>query len=249
MRTSRRDWEAAQQLLLHSLAQQHGGRQRPGNPVLLPGPEDLDVDTVRALLAASVVVQRHLLDLACLPSSGRCRDAVVEELAALVAASAPVAGGDRLEQAVAPPVSGGVPDPVPSQGPWVYRFRDCVIDVWQRRAVVGGKQAVISRAGWSFLLILLTERDRVVSADELKSATWGELPVSASAVSTVIHALRRRLGDTGGNQTIIRTVYGRGFRFVAELAPPADDDARPAQWSAAGSPAAALSSASAGAHG
>jgi DNA-binding winged helix-turn-helix (wHTH) protein len=133
---------------------------------------------------------------------------------------------------------------VPSQGPWVYRFRDCVIDVWQRRAVVGGKPTVISRAGWSFLLILLTERDRVVSADELKSATWGELPVSASAVSTVIHALRRRLGDTGGNQTVIRTVYGRGFRFVAELEPPAEYDAQPTQWSTAGSPA-ALSSATA----
>ena len=46
---------------------------------------------------------------------------------------------------------------------------------------------------------------------------WGGRIVSDAAVSTVIKQVRKALADGGGTQKYVRTVRGRGHRFVAEV--------------------------------
>jgi pimeloyl-ACP methyl ester carboxylesterase len=51
---------------------------------------------------------------------------------------------------------------------------------------------------------------------------WGDRFVSESALTSRIKAARRAVGDDGAGQRIIRTLHGRGYRFIAdvqELAP------------------------------
>jgi hypothetical protein len=47
---------------------------------------------------------------------------------------------------------------------------------------------------------------------------WGGRFVSASAVTSRIKQARRALGDDGHSQRMIRTLHGRGYRFVADVA-------------------------------
>ena len=73
---------------------------------------------------------------------------------------------------------------------------------------------------------LIEHRDRVVPKEELLDKLWPDVHVSESALTTAIRDARRALGDSPTEPRWIRTVYGRGFRFVgivgnsASAAPP-----------------------------
>ena len=65
------------------------------------------------------------------------------------------------------------------------------------------------------LLVLLENRHRVVSSEELLAAVWPGTAVSWSALSSALRDLRRALDDSGARQHTIETLRGRGYRFVA----------------------------------
>jgi DNA-binding winged helix-turn-helix (wHTH) protein len=56
-----------------------------------------------------------------------------------------------------------------------------------------------------------------VSKDELVATVWHGRIVSDSTLSSRINAARQAIGDTGEQQSFIRTVARRGFRFVGDL--------------------------------
>lgn len=68
------------------------------------------------------------------------------------------------------------------------------------------------------LLLLVENRDRLVTRDELIDAVWNGRIVSDAAVSSRIRSARQVLGDDGTNQRMIKTVHGRGFRFAHPVA-------------------------------
>ena len=56
-----------------------------------------------------------------------------------------------------------------------------------------------------------------MSKDELIETIWQGRVISEAALSSRISAARRALGDNGNDQTLIRTLHKRGFRFVGEV--------------------------------
>jgi pimeloyl-ACP methyl ester carboxylesterase/DNA-binding winged helix-turn-helix (wHTH) protein len=64
---------------------------------------------------------------------------------------------------------------------------------------------------------LVEHRERVVTKEELLDHVWGDRFVSESALTSRIKAARRAVGDDGQHQQVIRTVHGRGYRFVADV--------------------------------
>ncbi|MEM6637360.1 MAG: winged helix-turn-helix domain-containing protein, partial [Pseudomonadota bacterium] len=77
----------------------------------------------------------------------------------------------------------------------------------------------LERQPYNALLYLIENAERVVSREELIQAVWNGRFISDSAVATVIKQVRKALGDNGTQQNSIRTVHGRGFRFVADAVP------------------------------
>jgi len=75
---------------------------------------------------------------------------------------------------------------------------------------------------------LIENRDRVVSRDELIQTVWKERVVADVTISSRINAARRAVGDTGGNQAVIKTVPRRGFKFIAHIEPAGDEGSVPA---------------------
>jgi TolB-like protein/Tfp pilus assembly protein PilF len=69
---------------------------------------------------------------------------------------------------------------------------------------------------FDLLLFLITQRDRVVSKDDLVAEVWDNRPISDSALNSRINAVRKALGDDGKTQRLIRTIPRKGFRFVGD---------------------------------
>ena len=67
------------------------------------------------------------------------------------------------------------------------------------------------------LAYLVRHRDHVVAKEELMDALWGGRFVSEAAVTSRIKQARRAVGDDGQSQRVIKTLHGRGYRFVAPL--------------------------------
>src|SRR6185312_6259261 len=97
----------------------------------------------------------------------------------------------------------------------LYRFAEFEIDVSQQE---------LRRLGLDVHIV--RNRDRIVSKDELIETIWNGRIISEAALSSRINGARRALGDNGADQTLIRTLHKRGFRFVGDVqtvsAPEAD---------------------------
>jgi DNA-binding winged helix-turn-helix (wHTH) protein/esterase/lipase len=81
----------------------------------------------------------------------------------------------------------------------------------------GGKPVPLEPQAFDVLAYLVSHRDRVVPKEELMDSVWGGRFVSETAVTSRIKQVRRALGDDGHSQRMIRTVHGRGYRFVAPV--------------------------------
>lgn len=67
------------------------------------------------------------------------------------------------------------------------------------------------------LILLIDNRTRIVGKSEIIDNVWKGRAVSDATLSSRVKMARRALGDTGREQGLIRTIYGRGFRFVGEV--------------------------------
>ncbi|MEM9570526.1 MAG: alpha/beta fold hydrolase [Pseudomonadota bacterium] len=77
---------------------------------------------------------------------------------------------------------------------------------------------------FNLLVHLLEHRDRVISKEELIEAIWDGRFVSDWTVSSRIKSARKALGDDGRTQKYIKTVHGRGVRFIANVTSLANDE-------------------------
>lgn len=98
-----------------------------------------------------------------------------------------------------------------------YRFGACELIPETRELAVDGSPRPVEPQVFDLLLFVVKERARVVTQDELIGAVWGGRIVSDSAVAARISAARSAIGDDGARQERIRTIRGRGFRFVGEV--------------------------------
>jgi DNA-binding winged helix-turn-helix (wHTH) protein/pimeloyl-ACP methyl ester carboxylesterase len=80
-----------------------------------------------------------------------------------------------------------------------------------------GEPVPIEPQVFDVLTYLVSHRERVVSKQELMDAVWGGRFVTEAAVTSRIKQARRALGDDGRDQRLIRTVHGRGYRFVGDV--------------------------------
>jgi DNA-binding winged helix-turn-helix (wHTH) protein len=98
----------------------------------------------------------------------------------------------------------------------ILRFGDCRLDTELFELRRAGRVVAMEPQVFDVLVHLATHRDRVVTKEELLDSIWGDRFVSESALTSRLKSARRAVGDDGRNQKIIRTVHGRGYRFVAE---------------------------------
>lgn len=100
-----------------------------------------------------------------------------------------------------------------------YAFGPFLLDLDLAQLSSAGEEIALEPRAFSLLCYLIENNDRLISKDELVETIWDGRFISDAAVSTLVKTARRAVGDDGKAQKYIRTVHGRGFRFVGEVRP------------------------------
>ena len=99
----------------------------------------------------------------------------------------------------------------------IYAFRGYQLNTQTYELHCCGDLCKIDARAFLVLRYLIENRDHAVSRDELHDNLWPNQTVSESIVANCIMTARRAIGDSGGEQEMIRTIYNAGYRFVAEV--------------------------------
>ena len=99
----------------------------------------------------------------------------------------------------------------------LYRFNDYVLDTAKFELRKEELRLDIEPQVVRLLQFLIENRDRVVSRDEIHLRLWGRRYVTDNALAVRMRTLRAAVGDSGRRQSVIRTVHGKGYRFVANV--------------------------------
>ncbi len=102
-----------------------------------------------------------------------------------------------------------------TSGSGVVRFDDVELDLDLFELRRTGEPVALEPRALEVLSYLAVNRGRIVSKEELLDNVWGDNFVGESALATQIRAARSAVGDDGKAQRVIRTVHGRGYRFIA----------------------------------
>jgi TolB-like protein/Flp pilus assembly protein TadD len=99
----------------------------------------------------------------------------------------------------------------------VFRFGEHVLDPERRELWRGSEPIPLEPQVFDLLVHLVRYRDRVVSKDDLIENIWGGRIVSDSALASRLTTARRAIGDSGAVQSMIRTLHGKGVRFIGDV--------------------------------
>jgi DNA-binding winged helix-turn-helix (wHTH) protein len=97
----------------------------------------------------------------------------------------------------------------------IYRFDNFEIDTQNYRLIRYGEVIEVEPKVFDLLSYLLVNRDRLVTRNELFENIWSGQIVSEASLDNQIKTVRKIVGDSGQIQSVIKTVRGRGYRFIA----------------------------------
>jgi DNA-binding winged helix-turn-helix (wHTH) protein len=93
-------------------------------------------------------------------------------------------------------------------------FGRCRFLTHSRELLVDGAPAPLGRRASEVLAVLIEARGQLVTKDDLLSRVWPTTTVGENCLQFQISSLRKALGN---DRDLIKTVSGRGYRFVAEV--------------------------------
>jgi two-component system KDP operon response regulator KdpE len=110
----------------------------------------------------------------------------------------------------------GAPQTAPPTG---YRAGDLEIDLDQRRVAYAGEAVALTKIELRLLEMLLENRGRLLTHEELLDGVWGSRPRGGGHERLrvkMVH-LRRKLHDDAAHPRVIFTEPGLGYRWIAEV--------------------------------
>lgn len=99
----------------------------------------------------------------------------------------------------------------------IYRFGAFRFDVGRFELSRGDRLVPVEPQVFALLRLLIENRDRLVTKDEILEKIWDGRFVSEAAVSSRVKSARQAIGDDGAAQRLIRTHPKLGFRFVGQV--------------------------------
>lgn len=106
-------------------------------------------------------------------------------------------------------------DVIAASAPLVWHFDHCRFEEASLELWVAGEPVELERKPLEVLRHLLRHAGEVVTKDELQNAVWPARVLSETVLTKAISRIREVLQD--GEQRIIRTVHGYGYRLVAAV--------------------------------
>src|SRR5258708_5228589 len=97
----------------------------------------------------------------------------------------------------------------------IFAFGSCELDTEPRELRRDGETVHVEPQVFDLLTYMATNRDRLVTKDELLEAVWRRRIVSEATLPSRVSAARRAIGDSVSQRSMMRTIARRGFRFTA----------------------------------
>jgi DNA-binding winged helix-turn-helix (wHTH) protein len=93
------------------------------------------------------------------------------------------------------------------------QFGDCVLDRETWELLVGGRPVHLSPKGMRFLDLLLSNRPKALTKEEIHKALWPDTFVSDGTLTSLLAEVRSAIGDGDREPGFIRTVHRHGYAF------------------------------------
>ena len=98
-----------------------------------------------------------------------------------------------------------------------YAFDGFVVDCLKRSLSLNGQTVTLTAKSLDLLVLLIEERDRVLSKDEILDRVWSGKVVEENNLFRHVSRVRRALGERPGEHRYVLTVSGGGYRFVGHV--------------------------------
>ena len=98
-----------------------------------------------------------------------------------------------------------------------YEFDGFQLDTERRELHKGAALVQVEPQVFDLLVFLIRERERVVTRDEIINAVWNGRIISESNLSSRLNLARAAIGDNGNEQRLIKTLIGKGIRFLGSV--------------------------------
>ena len=95
-----------------------------------------------------------------------------------------------------------------------FEFTPFVLDPAKRELLRGGVPQPLTPRAFDLLLLLVQQRDRVLSKDEILRTVWADTVVEESNLNQQVFVLRKALNGDRHGPEYIATIPRRGYRFV-----------------------------------
>ena len=107
------------------------------------------------------------------------------------------------------------------------RFAEFELDFSRFQLSCRGKPVHLEGLPLQLLMLLLDKQDQVVTRDEIAEALWGKdvFVDIEQGINTAIRKIRLALQDDYAQPRYLRTIVGRGYRFVATTSTEGDGEA------------------------
>src|SRR5262245_37191236 len=89
-----------------------------------------------------------------------------------------------------------------------------------RHQVFRGAEALhLSKKAFALLELLVQNRPRALSKDEIQRVLWPKTFVSDTSLTTLVNEIRTLLSETAREARLLRTVHGYGYAFEGDASP------------------------------
>src|SRR5580700_8069331 len=112
----------------------------------------------------------------------------------------------------------------------LYRFKGFEVDPENRLVTGAGKPIAIPSRAFDLLFYMVQNSERLLTKEELMKSVWGDAFVEEGNLTQSVFLLRKALSaNYAGDNKLIVTVPGRGYRFTCEVERPIPSEAVPAE--------------------
>lgn len=102
------------------------------------------------------------------------------------------------------------PDPLTAEKK-LHALGDLYLDTDSQGVIKGNDTIALTYTEYKILELLVTNRKRIFSLDQIYAAIWDDNAVGDSAIMVHIKNIRKKLGDDSRNPKYIKTAWGRGY--------------------------------------
>jgi DNA-binding winged helix-turn-helix (wHTH) protein len=115
-----------------------------------------------------------------------------------------------------------------------FGFASFSLDAATRQLLRDGREISLSPKAFQLLLLLVANRDRAMSKQELHQSLWPSTFVLETNLASLIAEIRRALDDDAAKPRFVRTIHRFGYRFVGQVdessVPPGEVAAAAKYW-------------------